>query len=89
MLRINNCTELQRDQIIEHISQKQIAVNVHYLPLPLLSFYKNLGYKIEDYPNAFNNYACEISLPVYFDLSNKQIKEVTKAVEDAVGSIIK
>ena len=88
MLRINNCSETQRDQIIDHISKKQIAVNVHYLPLPMLTFYKNLGYKMEDYPNSYKNYACEISLPVYFNLSNDQVKEVCKAIEDAVESII-
>ena len=88
MLRINNCTESERDQIIDHISKKQIAVNVHYLPLPMLSFYKNMGYSMEDYPNSFKNYTCEISLPVYYDLSNEQVKEVANAVEDAVESIL-
>ena len=88
MLRINNCTESERDQIIDHITKKQIAVNVHYLPLPMLSFYKNMGYSMEDYPNSFNNYTCEVSLPVYYDLSNEQVKEVASAVEDAVESIL-
>ena len=88
MLRINNCTESERDQIIDHITKKQIAVNVHYLPLPMLSFYKNMGYSMEDYPNSFKNYTCEISLPVYYDLSNEQVKEVANAVEDAVESIL-
>ena len=54
-------------------TKKQIAVNVHYLPLPMLSFYKNMGYSMEDYPNSFNNYTCEVSLPVYYDLSNEQV----------------
>jgi dTDP-4-amino-4,6-dideoxygalactose transaminase len=89
MLRLNNCSEDQRDQIIQHISNKQIAVNVHYIPLPMLSFYKNMGYNIEDYPNSFKNYTCEISLPVYFNLSNDQVKEVANAVEQAVESILK
>ena len=88
MLRINNCTESERDQIIDHITKKQIAVNVHYLPLPMLSFYKNMGYSMEDYPTSFKNYTCEISLPVYYDLSNEQVKEVANAVEDAVESIL-
>ncbi len=89
MLRIKNCTENERDQIIEHISKKKIAVNVHYLPLPMLSFYKKMGYNIEDYPNSFKNYKCEISLPVYYDLTNDQVKEVANAVTDAVESILK
>ena len=80
--------ESERDQIIDHISKKQIAVNVHYLPLPMLSFYKNMGYSMEDYPTSFKNYTCEISLPVYYNLSNEQVKEVANAVEDAVESIL-
>ena len=45
MLRINGVTEDQRDLIIEEILKKEIAVNVHFQPLPMLSFYKGLGYK--------------------------------------------
>ena len=46
------------------------------------------GASIEDYPTSFKNYTCEISLPVYYNLSNEQVKEVANAVEDAVESIL-
>ena len=86
MLRINNCNEKQRNQIIDRISKEEIAVNVHYKPLPMLSVYKALNYKISEYPQAFQNYQCEISLPVYFNLSDKDVEivanTVIKAVED-------
>ena len=64
-LRLNNSTEDQRDLIIEEITQKGVAVNVHFIPMPMLTVFKNLGYKIEDYPVAYDNYSREISLPIY------------------------
>lgn len=88
MLRINNCSEVQRDTIINKIGEKQVAVNVHYIPLPMLSFYKGKGYKIDDYPTTFDNYHNEITLPVWFNLSNEQIDAVIKAVADSVKEVL-
>lgn len=83
-LRINGITEAQRDAVMQRVFEKGVAVNVHFIPLPMLSFYKNLGYKIEDYPNAYHNYSREISLPVYFDLTPKQVQEVIWAVKESL-----
>ncbi|HCW03509.1 MAG TPA: capsular biosynthesis protein [Clostridium sp.] len=68
-LRLRDFTEDKRDEIIEKLAKKDIATNVHFMPLPMLTLYKNLGYKIEDYPNAYEQYANEISLPLYSTLS--------------------
>ncbi len=87
-LRIKNVTEQQRNQIIDEVFARQVAVNVHFKPLPMMTIYKALGYKIEDYPNAYKQYACEISLPVHFDLSDEQIKTVIKVVTAAVEKVI-
>ena len=57
---------------------------MHFIPLPLLTAYKTLGYHIEDYPNAYKNYACEISLPVYFDLTDEQVDKVIRVVKEMV-----
>ncbi len=84
LLRINNCTEEQRDEIIRRITSKGVAVNVHFQPLPLLSFYKNLGYKISDYPTAYKNYSCEISLPVFYDLTDEMMQTVVNAAKESV-----
>jgi dTDP-4-amino-4,6-dideoxygalactose transaminase len=84
LLRINNCTEEQRDEIIRRITSKGVAVNVHFQPLPLLSFYKNLGYKISDFPTAYKNYSCEISLPVFYDLTDEMMETVVNAVKESV-----
>lgn len=83
-LRIHNITEAQRDEIIQKIFDQGVSVNVHFQPLPLLSHYKNEGYRIEDYPNAWSHYSREISLPVYYDLTDDQVNEVIAAVKHAV-----
>jgi dTDP-4-amino-4,6-dideoxygalactose transaminase len=87
-LRINNCTEAQRDAIIQAIFDHDVAVNVHFLPLPLLTAYKNLGYDIADFPNALDNYSREISLPVYYDLNDEQVATVIEAVCASVHQIL-
>ncbi|NTW32410.1 MAG: DegT/DnrJ/EryC1/StrS family aminotransferase [Bacteroidetes bacterium] len=84
LLRIKNITEIQRDEIISRIFEKQVGVNVHFIPLPLMSFYKKLGYCIENYPSTYNNYSREISLPVYYDLTDEQINIVADAVISSV-----
>jgi len=83
-LRIKDISEKRRDDIIQNIFDKGVSVNVHFQPLPLLSVYKNRGYKIDDYPNAYDNYSREISLPVYYDLTNEQVNEVINAVINSV-----
>ncbi len=79
-LRINSCKEEHRDLIIEEITQKGVAVNVHFIPMPMLTVFKNLGYRIEDYPVAYDNYSREISLPIYPQLTNQQIDYICDAV---------
>ncbi|MCG3167663.1 MAG: UDP-4-amino-4-deoxy-L-arabinose--oxoglutarate aminotransferase [Bacteroidia bacterium] len=88
-LRIKGINEKQRDEIIQEIFNKDVSVNVHFQPLPLLTYYKNLGYRIENYPAAYNNYSREISLPVYYDLTDEQVKTVANAVITSVDLILK
>jgi dTDP-4-amino-4,6-dideoxygalactose transaminase len=87
-LRIKDITEAQRDAIIQEIFEHDVAVNVHFQPLPLLSAYKNLGYQITDFPQAYANYSTEISLPVYYDLNDEQVKQVIAAVLASVEKIL-
>lgn len=84
LLRIKNISESERDTIISEIFKAEVAVNVHFVPLPLMSYYKNLGYKIDDYPHAYQNFSREISLPVYYDLSDENIQTVVNAITNAV-----
>ncbi|TKC56958.1 DegT/DnrJ/EryC1/StrS family aminotransferase [Pedobacter hiemivivus] len=86
-LRIHGIGELQRDEMIEFITGKGIAVNVHFIPMPMLTVFKNLGYKMTDYPIAYANYAVEISLPIYPQLSDDQVKYICDVVDLAYQSL--
>ncbi|CAN5905393.1 DegT/DnrJ/EryC1/StrS family aminotransferase [soil metagenome] len=86
-LRIKGVTEEQRDAIITEISERDVSVNVHFIPLPMLSFYKGIGFDIKNYPVAFDNYAHEITLPLYFDLSDENVNVVLDAVIASVELI--
>lgn len=88
LLRVADVSESQRDAIIQEIFDAGVSVNVHFQPLPLLSFYKELKYKMEDYPQAYQNYLCEISLPVYYDLNDADTATVVNAVKSAVSKIV-
>lgn len=87
-LRINAISESARDKMIESISAKGVSVNVHFQPLPLLTVFKNMGYSIKDYPQAYDNYSREISLPIYPGLDSKTdyiIDSVVKAYNEVNG----
>jgi len=86
MLRIKDVAENQRNEIMQQIFNQEVTVNVHFIPLPMMSFYKKMGYEIEDYPNAYRLYSQEISLPVYYDLSEKEVNMVIEAVKKAVNA---
>lgn len=89
LLRISDVTETQRDAIIQEIFEQDVSVNVHFQPLPVLTAYKRLGYKMDDYPEAWNKYSTEISLPVYFNLTDEQVQQVIAAVKTAVFRVLK
>ncbi|WP_123053672.1 DegT/DnrJ/EryC1/StrS aminotransferase family protein [Clostridium sp. JN-1] len=89
LLRIKGFSEEQRNEVIKALAAKDIATNVHYTPLPMFTLYKNLGYDIKDYPNAYNHYANEISLPVYSLLELEDAEYVVKELISAVEKIIK
>ncbi|WP_435264080.1 DegT/DnrJ/EryC1/StrS family aminotransferase [Tenacibaculum sp. nBUS_03] len=89
LLKIKDVSLEERNSIIQEIFKLDVSVNVHYKPLPLLSYYKKLGYEINDYPKAKSIWEREISLPVYFDLSNEQIERVISAVKRAYYKIKK
>lgn len=88
LLRIRDINEEQRDRMIQLISEESVGVNVHYIPMPLLSLFKNLGYKIEDYPMTYKLYSNEITLPVYNGLTIDQLAHVTNTVIAAYNSLI-
>lgn len=88
LLRVKGASLAQRNKIIEKIFDQDISVNVHYKPLPLLTVYKNLGYEMDDYPVSKRLWENEISLPIYYDLSNDQVRQVVAALEKAVEEVL-
>ncbi|AKA69788.1 DegT/DnrJ/EryC1/StrS family aminotransferase [Clostridium scatologenes] len=89
LLRIKGFGEDQRNEVIKQLAEIDIATNVHFIPLPMFTLYKNLGYKIEDYPNAYAQYANEISVPLYSLLTLEDAEYVVKELIKAVERVIK
>ncbi|MGI8952786.1 MAG: DegT/DnrJ/EryC1/StrS family aminotransferase [Chitinophagaceae bacterium] len=87
-LRIKGIAETQRDKIIELIISKNVSVNVHFVPLPMLSLFKEKGYLIGDYPQSYHQFANEISLPIYPQLNNENCKLIADAVIQSVNSFL-
>lgn len=73
LVRVDDIDGSQRNEIIEKMAEAGVACNVHYKPLPLLTAYKNLDFRMEDYPNAYRQYINEITLPLYSKLTNEQV----------------
>lgn len=80
LVNIPSISEDERNQIIIKLAEVGISANVHYKPLPLFTAYKRLGFKIDDFPNAFAIYANEITLPLHTKLSLEDIKYVAKNI---------
>ena len=76
--RVPGITATERNEIIIKMSERGIACNVHYKPLPMLTAYKNLGFNIENYPNAYALFENEISLPLYSSISDEDMAYVTE-----------
>lgn len=83
-LRIRGITEEKRDEIIDRISSKEVAVNVHFIPLPLLTIFKQMNFVMDNYPVTYHNFSREISLPIYPQLDNKLCEHIVKVVRNAV-----
>lgn len=89
LLRIKGIDESTRDAMMQSIFESGVSVNVHFQPLPLLTAYKNRGYKMSDYPVAWSKYENEITLPVYFNLTDEQVNTVISVVTKSIESQIK
>ncbi|MEG0758477.1 MAG: DegT/DnrJ/EryC1/StrS family aminotransferase [Raoultibacter sp.] len=86
LVRMPGKTEAFRNQVIGLMAEDGIATNVHYKPLPMLTAYKNLGFDIADYPNAFAQYECEISLPLHTLLSDDDVDYVVASFKRAYAA---
>ncbi|MDP4687936.1 MAG: DegT/DnrJ/EryC1/StrS family aminotransferase, partial [Salibacteraceae bacterium] len=86
LLRIRGIDRPKRDAIIQSIFDGGVSVNVHYKPLPLMTAYKSRGYKMDDYPVSEMLWESEISLPIFYDITEEQIQKVISVVTSAVVS---
>jgi dTDP-4-amino-4,6-dideoxygalactose transaminase len=87
LLRIKGVTLEERNSIIQEIFNHDVSVNVHYKPLPLLSYYKSLDYDMDEYPVAKKLWETEISLPVFYELTEQEINRVIEVVVKSVNKI--
>lgn len=83
LVRLNGRGQAFRNRVIEHMAEAGVATNVHYQPLPLLTAYKNLGFDIADFPNAYAQFENEITLPLHTKLTDADIDEVSRALHAA------
>ena len=76
LVRVLNMNEEDRNNLITRMAERGIATNVHYKPLPMHTAYKNLGFDIKDFPNSYNMYHNEITLPLHTLLTDEQVDYV-------------
>ena len=85
LVRVDGADVNVRNEIIVKMAEAGIACNVHYKPLPMLTAYKNLGFDIKDYPNAYAQYENEITLPLYSRLTDEQVDYIIENFVKIVG----
>lgn len=85
LTRLSGKSREECNDIITQMAEKGVAVNVHYKPLPLLSAYKNLGFDIKDYPNAYAQFENEITLPLHTCLTDEQQEYVIEVFAQTAG----
>lgn len=84
IVNIEGASEEDRNEIIVKMAERGIATNVHYKPLPMHTAYKNLGFDIKDYPNAFDNYKSQITLPLHTLLTDEQVDYIIENLKALV-----
>lgn len=88
LARIPGVSEKERNEIIVKMAERGIATNVHFKPLPMFTAYKNLGFDIKDYPNAYAQYANEITLPLHTLLSDEDVKYICESLKKSMNDVL-
>ena len=84
LVRLTGRDSNDRNQVINKMAERDIATNVHYKPLPMMTAYKRLGFDIKDYPNAFHFFENEITLPLYTKLTDEQVDYILENFKDII-----
>ena len=87
LTRIPGIDATKRNEIITKMAEKGIACNVHYKPLPMHTAYKNLGFNIKDFPNAYSQFENEISLPLHTCLTDEQVEYVINEYSQIIKTL--
>ena len=89
LTRIPGIDEAKRQEIIVKMAEMGVATNVHYKPLPMMTAYKELGWDIKDFPNAYDYYHNLITLPLHTRLSDEDAAYVTEQFADIVKEYLR
>ena len=73
-----------RDEVIRKMAERGIACNVHYKPLPMMTAYRNLGYDIQDYPNAYRQFENEVTLPLHTRLTADDVRYIASCLKASI-----
>jgi dTDP-4-amino-4,6-dideoxygalactose transaminase len=87
-VRIRDFGRERRDTLIRFMKSNNIAVNVHFKPIPLLTAYRRMGYRIEDYPEALDAFQNEITLPLHLSLKMSDVDRVCRTFLEGVGMLL-
>jgi dTDP-4-amino-4,6-dideoxygalactose transaminase len=85
LTRLLDKTMQERNDVIEKMAERGIACNVHYKPLPMMTAYKALGFNIMDYPNSYNQFVNEVTLPLHTRLSDEDVEYVIENFVDVIS----
>lgn len=85
--RVSWADDEKRREIIVKMAEKGVACNVHYKPLPMMTAYKNMGFDIKDYPNAYNRYVNEITLPLHTCLTDEEVEYVIACFKETLAEV--
>lgn len=88
LARIPGAVETERNAIITRMAEAGVVCNVHYKPLPMMTAYKKMGFDIKNYPNAYRQYANEITLPLHTLLSDEDVEYVSECLKRAIGKVL-
>ncbi len=87
LVRLKGATIEQRNDVIVKMAERGVATNVHYKPLPMMTAYKTLVYDIKDFPNAYEQYHNEITLPLHTRLSDEDVEYILSNFIDIISSL--
>lgn len=87
LVNLLGATVEQRNEVIDKMAERGIATNVHYKPLPMMTAYKALGYDIKDYPNAYEQYQNEVTLPLHTRLTDEDVDYILANFIDIISKL--